>query len=89
MAYNTMITTGNLKRDDWVTKDERWLSGARRVADRFAIAEGLAELDTEPVRLITFEPAVEVSPWEWSPCGCGCRRCLLHDDCGGCLTGHS
>lgn len=35
--------------------------------------------------VIHFEPAV-VEPED---CGCWCRRCLLHDDCGGCLTGHS
>lgn len=48
MAYNTTTqTTGNIRRDRWVTKEERALSFARRSADRFAIAEGLDELDEE------------------------------------------
>jgi hypothetical protein len=46
MAYNTQTnTTGNLRLDRWVSKEERHLSFARRQADQFAIAEGLAELE--------------------------------------------
>lgn len=32
----------------------------------------------------------EDDPWDLdgytSPCGCHCRRCLLHGDCGGCVA---
>jgi hypothetical protein len=82
MAYSTTHTTP----DRWVTRGERHLSLARRRADERAIAEDL-ELwlgpDYGPGPIVYEPPVLDIED-----CECSCRRCLLHDDCGGCLTGH-
>lgn len=58
---------------------------------RDEVADELAdELVFHEVETITFEPvdfnALYEPEFEPEHCGCYCRRCVLHDDHGGCLT---
>jgi hypothetical protein len=77
-------------KTEWSTPDG-WSVGIRlerqaRPAGRIAglVAAELAAEADGPDLSIVFVPVED----EDEDCGCSCRRCLLHGDCGGCLTGH-
>jgi hypothetical protein len=42
-------------------------------------------LELEARQCFEDEEVTRPSPWD-SDCGCYCRRCLLHGDCGGCVA---
>lgn len=80
-------------------KSDGWNVGRRLARQSRPAGRMLAVLEAEDDGpedfgedlVVRFEAPEDPGAWDFEPwasadwCGCYCRRCLLHDDCGGCL----